>query len=303
MAGNFLDRRAFMRSGAAAATGIAAGMVAPPGVQAGPRTGWKMQLSCSSINFSSLPIEKAVARIAALGFDAIDIWSAHAGCPHLDDVRQRLGPDGLKQLLEKHHLRLYAFSVYRGGYPRYAELLGAAGGGVAVRGSTGPADAPQLTAAMKRLLESLKPLLDLAEKHDSYLAIENHGNALLHSIDSFKAFVDLNRHPRLGIALAPYHIQTFGGSVEEAIAICGRQLLFFYAWQRGQGTDQLPGIGPTDCTPWLAALAKVEFRWPVNPFMHHEPEPEAMSRALARSRDYLKSCYRKATAGAPVSER
>ena len=98
---------------------------------------WKMRLACSSINFSSLPIEQAVQRIAGLGFDAIDIWSAHAGCPHLDDVLDRLGPEGLKELLEKHKLDLYSFSVYAGGYPRYAELLGKAGGGVAVRGSGG----------------------------------------------------------------------------------------------------------------------------------------------------------------------
>ena len=97
-----------------------------------------MRLSCSSINFSSLPIEQACQRIAALGFEAVDIWSAHAGCPHLDDVAKRLGPAGLKDLLARHRLKLCAFSVYVGGYRRYAELLGKAGGGVAVRGSAGP---------------------------------------------------------------------------------------------------------------------------------------------------------------------
>jgi nanoRNase/pAp phosphatase (c-di-AMP/oligoRNAs hydrolase) len=28
--------------------------------------------------------------------------------------------------------------------------------------------------------------------------------------------------------------------------------------------------------------------------MHHEPEPDAMAAALAKSRDYLKECYAKA---------
>ena len=83
-------------------------------------------------------------------------------------------------------------------------------------------------------------------------------------------------------------------SVEEAILQSGKQLLFFYAWQHAEGTGQLPGIGPTDCTPWIAALAKIAFRYPVNPFMHHEPEPEAMSKALKKSCAYLKSCYAKA---------
>jgi sugar phosphate isomerase/epimerase len=284
------SRRAFLQSSAAAAAGLLGGTaIAAAAEAAESKPAWKMRLSCSSINFSSLPIEQAVERITVLGFDAIDIWSAHAGCPHLDDVQKRLGPEGLKELLKKHKLELYAFSVYSGGYPRYAELLGGAGGGVAVRGSAGPCDPKDLTPAMKQFLEGLKPELELAEKHNSYLAIENHGSALLDSIDSFKAFVDLNRHARLGVALAPYHIQTYRGSIEEAIAICGDRLLFFYAWQQGNGTEQLPGIGPTDCAPWIAALAKIAFRWPVNPFMHGEPEPEAMSKALARSCEYLKS--------------
>ena len=77
---------------------------------------WTLRLSCSSINFSSLPIEQACQRIAALGFEAIDIWSAHAGCPHLDDVAKRLGSSGLKDLLARNQLKLYAFSVYTGGY-------------------------------------------------------------------------------------------------------------------------------------------------------------------------------------------
>jgi sugar phosphate isomerase/epimerase len=288
------SRRNFLRLSSAAFAGAC---ILPRISRAAEKAPWKMRLSCSSIAFSSLPIEQAVARIADLGFDAIDIWSAHAGCPHLDDVLERLGPEALKELLKKHKLDLYSFSVYKGGYPRYAELLGQAGGGVAVRGSGGFKDPDDLTGSMKQFLEGLKPELELAEKYDSYLAIENHsGKALLNYLDSIKAFTDLNQHPRLGIALAPYHIQKNGESVEEAIKACGDQLLFFYAWQNAPDTGQLPGIGPTDCTPWLAELAAVKFRYPVNPFMHHEPEPDELAQAMAKSCDYLKSCYKKAIA-------
>jgi len=289
------DRREFLsRMARSAAASVAAGGLfadARPAVAAEAR--WKMRLSCSSINFSSLPIEEACARIAALGFEAVDVWSAHAGCPHLDDVLDRLGPAGLKDVLAKNKLKLYAFSVYAGGYPRYAELLGKCGGGVAVRGSAGPCDPKELVPRMKGFLEALKPEIELAEKHDSYLAIENHGHALLDSLDSFKAFVDLNQHPRLGVALAPFHVQGLQQSVEEAIAILGKQLFFFYAWQNAPGAGQLPGHGPTDFTPWIAALAKADYQWYVNPFMHHEPEPDEMSKALAKARDYLKECYAK----------
>jgi sugar phosphate isomerase/epimerase len=240
----------------------------------------------------SLPIEQACERIAKLGFEAIDIWSAHAGCPHLDDVAQRLGADGLRELLQAHKLKLFAFSVYQGGYPKYAELLGKAGGGVAVRGSTRPCEPRELTRKMREFLEQLKPQIELAEKYDSYLAIENHGHALLDSLDSFKAFADLNQSRRLGIALAPYHLQTIKASVPDAIRICGDQLFFFYAWQHATEAKQLPGIGTIDFRPWLAALAEVNYRGYVNPFMHGEPAPDQMDVALQKSRDYLRQCWR-----------
>jgi len=252
---------------------------------------WQMRLSTSSIHFTELPIEKACEKIAGLGFEAIDIWSAHEGCPHLDDVTSRLGPERLKEVLAKCKLKLFAFSVYQGGYERYAELLGKAGGGVAVQGSAGPCKPEELTARMRQFIESLKPSIELAEKYNSYLAIENHGQALLDSLDSFKAFVDMNSSPRLGLALAPYHIQALKGSVPEAIRICGQQLFFFYAWQNQADVKQLPGVGPTDMTPWIHALAQIRYRGYVNPFMHGHPGTDIMTTNLATARDYLKNCY------------
>lgn len=290
---NRVSRRGFLSGLAAGAAAAGLGTSSRPAPAA--NRDWTMRLSCSSINFMSLSIEEACQRISALGFQAIDIWGPFAKCKHLDDVLS-LGPGGLQELLAKNKLKLYAFSVYAGGYRRYAELLGKLGGGVAVRGSSGPCDPEELSKRMKAFLESLKPDLELAEKQNSYLAVENHGHAILDSLDSFKAFVDLNRNPRLGIAMAPYHLQSRKVSVPEAIAVAGPQLFFFYAWQQAAGEGQLPGIGPADCTPWIAALAKANYRWYVNPFMHHEPAPDAMSKAHAKSIAYLKSCYAKASA-------
>jgi sugar phosphate isomerase/epimerase len=297
--GQGINRREFLIGAACAAAGAAGIRLLEARRAAAAGAPWKMRLSASSIDYSKLPVEQACERIAALGFEAIDIWSPHAGCPHLDDVQKRLGPQGLKDLLAKHNLKLYAFSVYAGGYPKYAELLGQAGGGVAVHGSAKPCDPQDLTARMKEFIAGLGRELELAEKYNSCLAIENHGGSLLNSPDSFKAFVDNNAHPRLGLALAPYHVQAAKASVEDAIAAAGKQLFFFYAWQHAGGTGQLPGHGPTDFTPWLAALAKIDYKWYVNPFMHNEPPPDEMSKALEKSRDYLKACYEKAV-GAPA---
>jgi sugar phosphate isomerase/epimerase len=286
---NTTSRRVFLGQVAAAACAAAVGQGRSTAAE--DQAAWTMRLATSSIHYLHLPVEQACEQIAKLGFEAVDIWSAHAGCPHLDDVADRLKADGLRKVLDGQKLKLFSFSVYAGGYARYAQLLGESGGGVAVQGSSGPCPPAELTARMKAFLEGLKPQVELAEKYNSYLAIENHGNALLDSLDSFKAFVDLNQSPRLGLALAPYHIQLTKAPVEDVIAICGGQLFFFYAWQHGGGVDQLPGLGPTDFRPWLAALAKIRYRGYVNPFMHGDLEPEPMSAALAKSRDYLQQCW------------
>lgn len=286
---NTTSRRVFLGQMTAAACAAALGQ--RHALVAEDQAAWTMRLSTSSIHYLHLPIEQASERIAKLGFEAVDIWSAHQGCPHLDDVAKRLGADGLLKVLDQQKLKLFAFSVYAGGYARYAQLLGESGGGVAVQGSAGPCQPSELTARMKAFLEALKPQAELAEKYNSYLAIENHGHALLDSLDSFKAFVDLNQSPRLGIALAPYHVQAAKASVEDAIQICGGQLFFFYAWEHAGGVGQLPGHGPTDFRPWLAALAKIRYRGYVNPFMHGDLEPDTMSAALAKSRDYLRQCW------------
>jgi sugar phosphate isomerase/epimerase len=265
----------------------------------GEKTPWPLQLSTSTVQFSSLSVEKACERIAALGFAAVDFWHAGFGCPHLDEIEKRLGSEGLKDLLAKNSLKLYAFTCYNvganAGYPRFAELLGKAGGGVAVREAR-YGKIKDLTAEMKDLLEQLKPQLELAEKYNSRIAIENHADSLLNSKDSFKALVELNRNPRLGIALAPYHLQAAEIPVEEVIGIAGKQLLFFYAWQNAKGTKQLPGVGPADFTPWIAALARAGYAEYVNPFMHGHPGPDEMTKGLVTARDYLVQCHKKAMA-------
>jgi len=260
---------------------------------------WPLKLSTSSIHFIHRPIEEACERIAKLGFEAIDIWDSFQGCPHLGDVDKRLGAEGLKSLLDKHKLRLFAFSLYVAvnnaeEFSRHLELLGNAGGGVAVRGSSGPCDPRELKTKMKAFLESLKPQAELAGKNKCRIAVENHGSALLDSPDSLKAFVDMNTSPHLGIALAPYHIQAGKWSVEESIGVCGKQLFFFYAWQLAGGTAQLPGHGPADFTPWISALARAKYDGYINAFMHGDLEPDDMAKALAKSREYLKGCHAKA---------
>jgi sugar phosphate isomerase/epimerase len=277
-----MNRREFINAtalGTIAAASTACGT-------ASPRLRKEVRLSTSSILFRELTLEQACSRIAGVGYEAIDIWGPTDGCSHLDEA-QGFGGAGLRALLAQHHLKLYAFSTFAGGYEKYASLLGEAGGGVAVQGAPGAAASGELTQRMRDFVESLKPLADLAGSKESWLAIANAGGSLLDSLDSIKAFTDLNAHPRLGLALAPYHLQAIGVPIPEAIRATDSQLLFFYGWQNDVGLRQLPGYGSSDFRPWLDALAAVKYRRYINPFMRGYVAPDMLSASLSRVRNYL----------------
>lgn len=292
-----LDRRQFLRcTSAALALSCMAGRTF-----AEPVSPWRMRLAFSSVMLAGLSIEEVCARAARLGFEAIDIWCPFDNCTHLADVVARLGPDGLKELLAKHKLTLGSFTTYTTkaeaiGFPAYADFIGKCGGGVVVRESQYIDVKPaELTAAMRAFFDKLKPQIEKAAETKVRLAIENHGNALLGTPDSFKAFVDLNPAPQhVGLAIAPYHLQNIKAPVGEVIRTAGSQLLFFYAWQSAEGINQLPGHGPADFVPWLKALADIRYQGFVNPFMHGHPTPEELSAGITKACAYLKDCHLRA---------
>ena len=256
----------------------------------------KAKWTCSSVNYQSLSLDEACQRISSLGYEAIDIWDLIEGfldCPHLQSVADEYKADGLAKLLKKHKLALCGFTVYMAKYPKFAELLGQCGGGVAIRGSRERVKDRSVTQDTKAFLEELKPELELCEKYDSYLAIENHsGHTLLDSLDSFKALVDLNTHPRLAIALAPHHIQLNKESVADAIRICKDRLQFIYLWTSEEGEKQMPGVGQTDVAEWFDALADIDYSRYMTPFMHGEPAPDRMDELHRKSLKHLKSYTR-----------
>ncbi len=292
-----LGRRQFLRT--TAATLALAGLTGR--VRATPASVWRMRLAFSSVMLAELPIEDVCARAAKLGFEAIDIWCPFDRCKHLADVAERLGPEGLKELLDKHKLALASFTTYCAkmetvGFPAYADFIGKFGGGVVVRESQYMQVKPgELTTAMRRFFEELKPQIEKAAETKVRLAIENHGDALLCTPDSFKAFVDLNPAPQhVGLGIAPFHLQNIKASVEEVIRTAGSQLLFFYAWQSADGMNQLPGHGPADFVPWLKTLAEINYQGFVNPFMHGHPTPDELCAGVDKARSYLKECHTRA---------
>jgi sugar phosphate isomerase/epimerase len=247
--------------------------------------------------FSGLSLEEFCGQAARLGFKGIDLWAPFGHCRHLEEARQ-LGADGFRNLLEKNGLEIGAWTTYRTkvderGFPGFAEFIGACGGGVVVRESKYAKVAnDQLEEALRAFFQELQPEIDLARKHRVKLAIENHGDALLDTVESMEMFVKLNPAPDVvGIALAPYHVQAIKAPVTDAIRACGSQLLFFYAWQMEKGIKQLPGHGPVDLTPWLQALKQQQFHHWMTPFMHGDLPAGEMDAAVEKAMRTLREIH------------
>jgi len=254
---------------------------------------WRPRLALSSVMFSDLSLADFCGQAATLGFNGIDLWGPFGKCRHLVEAQQ-IGVEGFRQLLARHKLQVGCYTTYRTpghteGFPAYAEFIGQCGGGVVVRESEyGKFTTEGLEGGMHKFFAKLQPEIDLARKHRVRLAIENHGDALLSTLESMRLFRTLNPAPdAVGMGLAGYHLQGAGISVEDAVRVCGDQLLFFYAWQNGSGFNQLPGCGATDFTPWLQALATIGYRGWMTPFMHGEEPADKMAQAVAQARAYL----------------
>ncbi len=280
------DRRGFLKGVA-----LASATMGFPYLLSGEEKGitWQPMLALSSVMFSSLTLEEFCGQAVKLGFRSIDLWAPFGHCRHLEEARQ-IGAAGFRELLEKNGLEIGAWTTYRtkvdqGGFPAFAEFIGACGGGVVVRESKYTKVAKdQLEEAMRVFFQELKPEIDLARKHRVKLAIENHGDALLDTIESMEMFAKLNpASDVVGIALAPYHVQALKAPVTNAIRACGSQLLFFYAWQMEKGIKQLPGHGPVDFAPWMQALEQRQYRQWITPFMHGDLPAGEMATAVEKS--------------------
>ncbi|MDP6449853.1 MAG: hypothetical protein QF773_03475, partial [Lentisphaeria bacterium] len=91
------------------------------------------KLATSSVMFEDLPIEQVCEAVSRLGFTGLDIWAPFEKCTHLQDIRKRLGGNGLRELMVRHDLDLAAFTLYdEARLSQYWELIRDFGGGVIV---------------------------------------------------------------------------------------------------------------------------------------------------------------------------
>jgi len=257
--------------------------------------------------YGTLKLDEILPQARPAGCEVVDIWPK----PHGNQREQleEMGVDAFAERLRKHNLALGILTRYDLGPFRLADefkLLKRLGGRTIVCGGAGPYDVkgPQLKAAVRTFVEKLKPTLEAAAAAKATLAIENHGKNLICSVDSIKWLAELSGDAPLGIALAPYHLDQDAAAIAALIEHLGPKLAHFYAWQHGDGCMkpmplekellQMPGRGPLDFAPIVAALRKINYAGWTSIFMHPTPRgrpilptAQGVTEEINRARNYL----------------
>lgn len=256
----------------------------PAGSGATGNDGFRLRYIVGSCMYGYTPLAEILPEVAKVGSSAIDIWPKVHG-----DQREQLdelGEERFAALLKQHGVTLGCITQYKLGpfglqdEMRLAKRLGCS---LIVTGAVGPKglQGAELKAGITKFVEQLQPHLAVAEETGVTIAIENHGNNLVDSPDSIRWLMDLCRSPRLGIALAPYHLPQDPAVLGGLIRSLGDRLQMFYAWQHGMGCMeklpkdqellQLPGRGDLDFAPLLAALREIRYTGWTEVFMHPFP--------------------------------
>lgn len=298
-----MRRREFCRTLAAGAAGLAL----RPAAAGAAKEGFTLDTIVASCMYGCLPLGEIVPEVPKTGAEHIDIWPRKHG--NQREQMDAMGHDAFADLLAKHGVKLGILTHYDlgpFGLQEEMKVAEAFGARLLICGGKGPRglEGDELKKAVGVFAETMKPHVAAAERHGVTIGIENHGNSLIESPDSMKWLVELAPSEHIGIALAPYHLPQDPKLIADVIGTLGDRLVHFYAWQHGKGCMrkmpredehlQMPGRGPLDFVPILAALKKIDYQGWTCVFMHPTPRgipimdtAAEVTQEILRAQQYL----------------
>lgn len=282
-----LRRRDFLRLGVGAAAVSAAGIA--PGLRAasGAPSPFKLRYVLSTNQYGTLPIAGIVPEAHAAGCEGLDIWAGRWG--NQREQIDALGHEKFAALLQKNKVRVSCYTCMDPGFLKaepHMRAMKKFGGDMIVAGfGGGGKDAAKLRGddlrrVIRAQVEKLKPAFARAGELGVKLAIENHLNGPLEPPESLAMLVDAIPETHVGVAFAPFHLPQDAALLGRLVGDLGERLFYFYAWQFGDGSGnipspqqrkQLPGVGSLDFKPMLAALKRNRFAGWTSIFMHPTP--------------------------------
>jgi len=303
-----VSRRGFCKR---LAGGVAAALA--PAALGAAKEDFALNTIVASSLYGRLPLAEILPEVPKTGAEHIDIWPE--GHANQREQIEEMGHEKFAALLKTHGVKLGMLTHYNLGpfglQPQmpFAQKFGAK---ILICGARGPRDlkGPDLKKAVGAFVEKMKPHVAAAEKHGLVIGVENHGHSLVQSPDSMKWLAELAPSKHIGVALAPYHLPQDTQLIARLITDLGDGLVHFYAWQHGKGCmkkmprddehQQMPGRGPLDFVPILAALKKIDYKGWTSVFMHPTPRgipimdtAAEVTAEIIKAQKYLETCLAK----------
>ncbi len=309
MSQDSFSRRSFCKK---LGVGLSAASLMPPVVLAKPQP-FRLRYMVASCLYGELPLTEILPEIRKTNSESIDIWPRKHG--NQREQMDEMGYEKFASLLQQHKIKLGIITRYDLGpfklQPEMA-LLKKLGGKMVVCAGSGPKNltGAELKSAVKNFVEEMQPHIAAAEEAGVVIAIENHGDNLIDSLDSLKWLAEFAPSKHIGIALAPYHLPDDSETVAGIVRALGEKIVHFYAWQHGMGCTvklpkeqellQMPGRGKLDFIPVLKALKEINYSGWTSIFMHPVPRgipiletAAEVTKEINGARNYLDGCLKK----------
>ncbi len=279
-------RRDFLRLSAGAATALVASAGAVRAQTAAGAAPFRLRHVLSTNQYGTLPIQDIVPEAKRAGYVGLDVWAGRWG--NQREQIDYLGHEKFAALLQQHGVKVSCYTCMDPGFARCEPHLRAMlkfGGNQIVAGFPGVPGGKDLRGdalrqAIRGSLEKLKPIIGVAGELNVELAIENHLNGLLETPDGVRILAEEIKEKHVGISFAPFHLPQDAALLGKLVDDVAPKILYYYAWQFGDGSGdlapskqkrQLPGVGPLDFKPMLAALKRHRFAGYTSVFMHPTP--------------------------------
>ena len=279
-------RREFFRhaAGVSVLTGLAS--ASAPAAARAPGA-FRLNYVLSTNQYGTLPIADIVPQVHPGGCVGLDIWAGRWG--NQREQIDALGHERFAAMLSASGVKVSCYTCMDPGFIKSEPHMRAMvkfGGNMIVAGFPGGGPGAkdlrgdELRRGIRASAEKLKPIIAVAGELGVKLAIENHLNGLLEPPESLNMLVDAIPEKHVGVAFAPFHLPQDPALLARLVADLGERLFYYYAWQYGDGSGdlapsrqkrQLPGVGPLDFKPMLAALKRNRFDGLTSIFMHPTP--------------------------------
>lgn len=267
----------------------------------------------ASTLYGNMSLSQILPEVEYTGAVGLDIWDKPFGTQRKE--MDQIGVAEFKTMLKDHNAKLSALTCFPRNsfeldsqFPIAKEL----GAKYLISGSKGPKNVKgkEARAAVQEFIVEMLPHADAAQEHGVVIGVQNQPDSLFAHPDAIRSFAEYNRHPALGIALAPHYLRDHTQLLPELILELGNENLpFIYFQEYGDGAyhklenqlqlEQLPGRGPLDYSMIVRALKYANFNGVAEVCMYTTPRGKAIdensemvTELINEAQSYIDGCVR-----------